>query len=92
MTEKAKIKNTGATFTPMELSVFLASRIASYIGIDTQIVLDPACGEGELLIAMGERLSNSEINFFVLLESFNHPKINSGFWVLSFSDDKAIFS
>ena len=63
MTEKNKIKNTGATFTPKELSVFLANKIASYIVDNTQIVLDPACGEGELLIAMGEKLSKLGLNF-----------------------------
>jgi adenine-specific DNA-methyltransferase len=63
MTTKEQIKNTGATFTPQGLSVFLAERIASYIKPTNQKVLDPACGEGELLIAMGDILFDSAIDF-----------------------------
>jgi adenine-specific DNA-methyltransferase len=63
MTTKEQIKNTGATFTPQGLSVFLAERIASYIKSTSQKVLDPACGEGELLIAMGDILFDSAIDF-----------------------------
>ncbi len=63
MATKEQIKNTGATFTPRELSVFLAERIASYVKPTYQKVLDPACGEGELLIAMGDMLSDSAIDF-----------------------------
>ena len=63
MKEKEQIKNTGATFTPKELAVFLAERIASYISNAHQKVLDPACGEGELLLAMGHTLLNSNISF-----------------------------
>ena len=62
-TIKEQIKKTGATFTPQELSVFLAEKIASYIKPITQNVIDPACGEGELLIAMGNILSDSAIDF-----------------------------
>lgn len=63
MATKEQIKNTGATFTPKGLSVFLAERIASYVKPIYQNVLDPACGEGELLIAMGDTFSNSAIDF-----------------------------
>ncbi|OYQ34751.1 hypothetical protein CHU92_11380 [Flavobacterium cyanobacteriorum] len=63
MATKEQIKNTGATFTPKELSVFLAERITSYVKPNYQKVLDPACGEGELLIAMGNILSDSAIDF-----------------------------
>ncbi|MBY0534895.1 MAG: N-6 DNA methylase [Chitinophagaceae bacterium] len=63
MATKEQIKNTGATFTPKELSVFLAERIASHVKPNYQKVLDPACGEGELLIAMGDILSDSTIDF-----------------------------
>ena len=57
MITKEQIKNTGATFTPRELSVFLAERIGYYINSKQSRVLDPACGEAELLVAMGEVLS-----------------------------------
>lgn len=63
MTTKEQIKTTGATFTPKELSVFLAKSISCYTNSAHQNVLDPACGEGELLIAMGDILSESDIDF-----------------------------
>lgn len=63
MMTKEQIKNTGATFTPKELSAFLAEKISAYITPGTQNVLDPACGEGELLIAMRESLYNAGIGF-----------------------------
>jgi adenine-specific DNA-methyltransferase len=63
MITKEQIKNTGATFTPKELAVFLAERIAFYAQSKNNRVLDPACGEGELLIAMGDVLSEKSIDF-----------------------------
>lgn len=63
MITKEQIKNTGATFTPRELSVFLAERIAMYVQSKNNCVLDPACGEGELLIAMGDILNEKTIGF-----------------------------
>ena len=60
---KEQIKNTGATFTPLMLADFLASKIASYVKKGKQRVLDPACGEGELLISMGQKLSELETDF-----------------------------
>ena len=63
MITKEHIKNTGATFTPKELAVFLAERIALYAQPKNNRVLDPACGEGELLIAMGEVLNEKAIDF-----------------------------
>lgn len=63
MATKEQIKNTGATFTPRELSVFLAERIAFYVQSKRSRVLDPACGEAELLVAMGEVLNKKTIDF-----------------------------
>lgn len=63
MITKEQIKNTGATFTPKELAVFLAERIALYAQPKNNRVLDPACGEGELLVAMGEVLNKKSIDF-----------------------------
>lgn len=63
MATKEQIKNTGATFTPMELSFFLANRLAFYIEASSQNVLDPACGEGELLVAMGNKLAEKGLNY-----------------------------
>lgn len=63
MYTKEEVKKTGATFTPKDLSIFLAERIASYIKPTFQSVLDPACGEGELLMAMGNSLANLTVDF-----------------------------
>lgn len=63
MITKEQIKNTGATFTPKELAVFLAERIALYAQPKNNRVLDPACGEGELLVAMGEVMNEKSIDF-----------------------------
>jgi len=63
MITKEQIKNTGATFTPRELSVFLAERIGYYINSKHSRVLDPACGEAELLVALGEVLSEKGCDF-----------------------------
>jgi adenine-specific DNA-methyltransferase len=63
MITKEQIKNTGATFTPKELSDFLAEKLTSYAVDSNLMVLDPACGEGELLMAMGDKLNNAHINF-----------------------------
>ncbi len=57
------IKNTGATFTPKELADYLASRIISFVDKKDVTVLDPACGEGELLLSMAEYLSAGSIDF-----------------------------
>ncbi len=63
MITKEQIKNTGATFTPKGLADFLANRIATYVVEVRQKVLDPSCGEGELLIAIGEKFSKIQIDF-----------------------------
>lgn len=60
---KEQIKNTGATFTPKELAIFLAEKISSYLKSTDNNVLDPACGEGELLIAMADLLGSKNANF-----------------------------
>lgn len=63
MATKEQIKNTGATFTPQGLSFFLAEKIAFYINSKNQKILDPACGEGELLIAIGNVLNEKLTDF-----------------------------
>src|SRR3989442_4750733 len=48
-----KRKRTGAHFTPPELASLIAQRMVDAIEIERQFrVLDPACGEGELLAAL----------------------------------------
>lgn len=63
MITKEQIKSTGATFTPKSLADFLATRLIKYISAKNVKALDPACGEGELLVSMGEKLSEAGIEF-----------------------------
>ena len=83
MATKEQIKNTGATFTPKELAVFLAERIALYAKSTSNRVLDPACGEGELLVAMGEVLNEKAIDFSLTGYDANEQ-------YLSFSKDRLL--
>jgi tRNA1(Val) A37 N6-methylase TrmN6 len=63
MTTKEQIKNTGATFTPKELADYLSVKILTYLGKGKIKILDPACGEGELLVSIGVKLSSANIQF-----------------------------
>lgn len=61
---KEQIKSTGATFTPQGLADFLASEIVKYVETDTELtVLDPSCGDGELLLAINRVLENKRLNY-----------------------------
>jgi len=52
-------KSTGATFTPTRLAQFLARRIACYCdATQPKRILDPACGDGVLLNAASNILTN----------------------------------
>ncbi|MDA3886705.1 MAG: N-6 DNA methylase [Candidatus Delongbacteria bacterium] len=57
------IKQTGATFTPKDLANFLAEKIYTYQKSNNIKVLDPACGDGELLMAMSDVLQKKNNNF-----------------------------
>ncbi|MDV3848135.1 modification methylase [Elizabethkingia anophelis] len=83
MITKEQIKNTGATFTPKELAVFLADRIAFYAQSEHNCVLDPACGEAELLVAMGKVLNEKVIDFSLTGYDANEQ-------YLSFAKDKLL--
>jgi len=63
MITKEQIKNTGATFTPKELADYLSTKILTHLGTGKIKVLDPACGEGELLVSIGDKLSNINNEF-----------------------------
>jgi hypothetical protein len=63
METKELIKNTGATFTPKGLADYLTGQILSYVDKKDVKVIDPACGDGELLVSMGEHLSARKIDF-----------------------------
>ncbi|NHC48054.1 N-6 DNA methylase [Cytophagaceae bacterium 50A-KIRBA] len=65
MKTKELIKSTGATFTPKGLADYLTSRILSYVDREDVSVLDPACGDGELLLSMGEHLAARNIDFIL---------------------------
>lgn len=62
-TKVSKIKETGATFTPVGLATFLAKKILSYSKKDNIEILDPACGDGSLLTAIANELNKNNSNF-----------------------------
>lgn len=72
MTEQ-EIKHTGATFTPEYLATFLAKKITKYHSLNSNpiSVLDPSCGDGELLLAMGRLLNSQKKEFFLRGCDFN---------------------
>jgi adenine-specific DNA-methyltransferase len=64
MIAEANIKKTGATFTPMALADYLAEKLLEYSNFEeAPQVLDPACGEGALLMAMGKVLRKNALDF-----------------------------
>lgn len=76
MITKEQIKNTGATFTPAMLADFLAGKITVYMKKGKQRVLDPACGDGELLLSIGQRLSVSKTDFEIVGYDSNDQYLN----------------
>ncbi len=66
MITKEQIKNTGATFTPAMLADFLSNKVADLIDNGKQRILDPACGEGELLMSIGKKLSELKTDFEIV--------------------------
>jgi type I restriction-modification system DNA methylase subunit len=44
------IKSSGATFTPAALADFLSDKILKYADAKESVILDPACGDGALLV------------------------------------------
>jgi len=58
-------KANGAHFTPHELACFVARRIIKTLSLDTMntlSVLDPACGDGELLLAFTKTLPKKALH------------------------------
>jgi adenine-specific DNA-methyltransferase len=59
--KEVTIKNSGATFTPTELADFLASKIFAELNskfATSYTILDPACGEGELLSSIARKFKS----------------------------------
>jgi len=57
--EEVTIKNSGATFTPPLLADFLADKLISHLEMSENhmiSILDPACGEGELLVSIASKV------------------------------------
>lgn len=68
------IKNSGATFTPTELADFLSDRLISELnqqGETSYTILDPACGEGELLSAIVRKFRVSQNNSKLIIKGFD---------------------
>jgi SAM-dependent methyltransferase len=63
MPSKKEIKYSGATFTPPGLADLLARKILANRSHQKVRVLDPACGEGELLLAIAQRLTKAKVQF-----------------------------
>lgn len=82
MITKEQIKSTGATFTPTQLADFLAKKIANYVVPSKFKVIDPACGEGELLLAMGNVLEDNN-------REFSLTGFDSNDYYLDIAEDRA---
>jgi adenine-specific DNA-methyltransferase len=63
ISEIDQIKQTGATFTPIGLAAFLAEKLLGYNQSTDLRVLDPACGDGALLMAISDALQARKLNF-----------------------------
>lgn len=80
MTTSTTIKSTGATFTPTALADFLSNKILKYANAKESVILDPACGNGALLVSIAEKINGSsdfelrgyETNVDYLLEAKNN--------------------
>ena len=72
-------KTTGAHYTPIELSKFVVDQILAISSNQTGIVLDPACGDGELLRAYREKCPKAKIVGFDLdVEALDLARNNVG--------------
>lgn len=57
----SEVKKNGVTFTPSKLADYLSSKIIKYCdSLSDKIILDPACGNGSLLISIS-KMSNLSV-------------------------------
>ncbi len=63
MQEVNLIKETGATFTPEGLANFLSQRILSHSKVKNPLIIDPACGDGALLVSISNQLNAQNENY-----------------------------
>jgi type I restriction-modification system DNA methylase subunit len=74
MMNEVTIKNSGATFTPTELADFLASKLFAELNQKLEAsytILDPACGEGELLSSIAKKFNSQGKNTNINLKGFD---------------------
>lgn len=72
------IKNSGATFTPKELADFLSEKITSEIKQHNETsftILDPACGEGELLTSFIRNINSKFTPIKINVKGFDTNSI-----------------
>lgn len=63
-------KENGATFTPTDLANYLAEEILKVYSVSAEeeiSILDPACGDGELLLSIGDALRKDRSKDFQLI-------------------------
>src|SRR5438093_300614 len=76
-TNVAEQKAIGATYTPAELANFVAEKIvenANVVGIKNINVLDPAVGDGELLLSLLRKLC-SHTKSTIIVHGFDTNQI-----------------
>lgn len=75
--KEVTIKNSGATFTPTELADFLSDRLISELNQEEKAsytILDPACGEGELLLSISKKFKTSKYISKLQIKGFDTNK------------------
>lgn len=72
--KEVTIKNSGSTFTPTELADFLADKIFAELKNtfkSTYTILDPACGEGELLTSIAKKFQTQDTPINIDIKGFD---------------------
>jgi len=72
--KEVTIKNSGSTFTPTELADFLANKIFAELNsklTPSYTILDPACGEGELLTSIAKKFQSQDASINIDIKGFD---------------------